>query len=448
MEKLSATRAKLVIDVPFADLTPAIRKAYRDVASQVSIPGFRKGHVPPALIDARLGRGYVLGEAVNAMLPELWTEAVKTHRLTPLGRPEVEVTRLEDGQDVELSAEVDVVGDFELPDFAAIAVSVEAVDDVEAQVDRQVERLRERFAEVTDVDRPAQAGDQVNLDLSASRDGQALADASATGVSYVIGSGGMLDGLDEAVTGRTAGQEAQFTSQLLGGDQAGQSADITVTVNAVQERRLPEVDDDFAQLVSQFDTVAQMRDDLRQSLAQSGTMSQVNAAREKVLDQALELAGIELPEAVVATETTARTTRLADQVKAAGLKLADYLAQIGVAGAATVEEFEAHTRGEVERELRSEILLSRLAAEQRIGVDQEDLTSYIISRAQAQGTTPDHEVQHMQQHDHLAEWMDQIRQAKALSWLAAQATVTDSDGQAVRLSAPRLVVPDEASATA
>ncbi|MDR2973337.1 MAG: trigger factor, partial [Propionibacteriaceae bacterium] len=355
VEKLSSTRVKLVIEVPFSELQPAITKAYRDVANQVSIPGFRKGHVPAAMIDARVGRGAVLSEAVNAILPQVYAEAVESNHLTPLGRPDIEMTKLEDGELAEFTAEVDVAPQFDLPDFSSIEVTVDAVDNIDEAVEERVQMLRERFAEVADVDRAAREGDEVHIDLSGAQNGEVLPDATAEGLTYVVGAGNMLDGLDEAVTGLKAGESATFDSALLGGDHAGEQSDITVTVTRVHERTLPEVDDEFAAMVSQFDTVEQMRADLAGSVERMAAVDQLAKARDEVLDKAIEMSGFDIPEQLVTDEVAARTSQVAEQLKAAGMTLEDYLARMGDAEIATAEQFADSTRQAVERGVRAEI---------------------------------------------------------------------------------------------
>ena len=435
VEMLNPTRAKLTITVPFAELTPAINKAYREVANQISLPGFRKGHVPPSLIDARVGRGVVLNEAVNAMLPDLYAEAIAEHQLTPLGRPEVELTKLEEGDTVEFAAEVDIVPEFALPDFSTIAVTVPPITNADQEVDARIGLLRERFAQVETVDRPAAKGDQVTLDLTGSQNGELLPDAAAQAVTYIVGSDQMLPGLDEAVTGCRAGEEKQFASTLLGGDHAGEAADIAVTVTAVQSRTLPEVTDEFAQLVSQFDTVAEMKADLKAAVEQRLAMDQLGAIRNLVLDEAIAKAGIQLPEAIVDAEVAERTAALTDQLKSAGITLEDYLNRMGDPAVRTAEQFEASTRTAVERGIKAELLLARVAEAKQVEVGQEDLTNLIFQKARENGTSPEQEVQHMQSHEHLTEWMAQIRQSKALDAIVAQSTVTDTTGRKVDVAA-------------
>ena len=440
VEKLSSTRAKLTIEVPFSDLTPAIHKAYRDLAGQVSIPGFRKGHVPDKLIDARIGRGAVISEAVNAMLPDIYASAIEEHKLTPLGRPEIEMTKMEEGETIEFTAEVDIVPDFDLPDFSAVCVTVDPLEDLDTAVNERIDILRDRFAQVSDVDRPSQEGDQVRINLVGSQDGEVLPDATAEGLTYVIGSGGMLEGLDEAVTGCVPGDEKTFSSTLAGGDHAGEPADITVTVTEVQERTLPEVDDDFAQMVSQFDTVDEMKDDLRKAVAQMGVIDQLSSARTKVLDEVVGQAAIDIPTDLVEEEVGNRMTQITDQLKSGGVSLEQYIEQVEDPEINTVEDFENSIRRSVEKGIRAEILLSRVADEVKVTVDQQDLTNFIFQKARENGTSPEQEIQHMQTHNHLAEWMGQIRQSKALDSIVAQATITDTNG--VRVDVSSLLAPN------
>jgi len=444
VEKLSTTRAKLTIEIPFADLKPAIAKAYRDLASQITIPGFRKGHIPAGMIDARLGKGAALSEAVNAMLPDAYAQALESHQLQPLGQPEIEMTKLEEDQSVEFVATVDVVPEFDMPKLGSLAATVEAIEDLDAEVDDKIKILRNRFAQAADVDREARDGDQVRIDLVGSMNGEVLPDAQADGLTYVIGSGEMLDGLDEAVIGAKAGEERTFSSTLLGGSQEGNVADITVTVTQVQERTLPEVDDEFAQLVSQFDTVEEMRQDLMVAVQRMAILDQLSLARRQVMDQLLENTSIDLPEGVVNDETQARTSQISEQLKEAGMTLEDYLGRMNDPEAATVEEFTARTRTNVERGIRSEILLNRIADEEKVQVTREDLTNFVLQKAQENGTTPDQEIQHMQSHGHMGEWMAQIRQSKALDAVVSKATVKDSNGRVIDMAA--ILAPAQESA--
>ena len=435
VENLSPTRARITIEVPFSELEPAIRQAYRDLGGQLSIPGFRKGHIPAAMIDARVGRAAVLNEAVNAVLPEIYAKAVETHSLIPLGRPQIDISQLEDGVKAEFTAEVDVVAEFKLPDFSKIQIEVAPIGDLDEMVEERISLLRERFAQVLDVDRVARTGDQVVVDLSAAQNGQALPGANAESLSYVIGSGGMLEGLDEAVIGCAAGDERTFESTLAGGDHQGQSADVTVTITKVQSRTLPDVDDEFAQMVSQFDTVEQMRADLRQAVERMAGLDQLGEIRNKVLDEMIAMTDFELPEGLVNDEVASRSEQITEELKAAGLSLEDYLARRSDPETRTTEQFFSSIQDSVTRGIRAEILLDRVADAEKIVVGQEDLTNYVFQRAQENGTTPQEEIERMRSQGLLPRWMTQIRQAKALDSVASQAKAKDADGKPINLTA-------------
>jgi trigger factor len=434
VEQLSPTRVKLTIEIPFADLKPAIDKAYAQIASTITVPGFRKGKVPAAVINQRVGRGAVLQEAINEAIPGAYAAAVTEHSLSPLAQPEIDITKLEDNDRVELVAEVDIRPDFDLPDFATVKVAVENLSDIEPLIAERTNLLRERFATSTEVERAAADGDLVVLDLEGSRDGEPLPEASAQGISYVIGSGGMLDGLDEAVTGLSAGDTTTFSSTLVGGSLRGEESDITVTVQKVSSRELPELDDDFAQLVSEFDTVDEMKADLAESAARQARLEQAGGARDKVLEALLELTPFEVPERLVEGEKEARKNQIGQQLLQAGLTIEAYLDGNEAETATTPDEFWANVDASAEKSLKAQILLDKIADDRQIGVDQQDLTALLFRKAQENGTTPEQELSHMTEHNHMPEWMGEIRRGKALGLIVAGATITDADGKVVDLA--------------
>jgi trigger factor len=259
VEELSPTRVKLTIEVPFAELKPSLDKAYREVGKQVRIPGFRPGHVPPRVIDQRLGRGVVLEQAVNDAVPQLYGKALEDNDVRALGQPDLEITQLDDGEQLAFTAEVDIQPKFELPDIDGLPVTVDNATVTPDEVEEYIAGLRERFASLRGVERPAEAGDYVSIDLSASVDGKPVEDAQASGISYEVGSGSVLDGLDEALTGMSAGDATTFTAELAGGEHAGEQAEVSVTVHSVKVKELPELDDEFAQSASEYDTLGEFR---------------------------------------------------------------------------------------------------------------------------------------------------------------------------------------------
>lgn len=444
VEKLGPNRAKLTIEIPFADLKPHLDKAYRDIAVQVNIPGFRKGKVPSAVIDQRFGRGMVLQEAINAALPDAYGAAVTESGLVPLGQPEIDVTKLEDNDVVEFTAELDVRPDFEVPAFSELSAEVEPLQADESGVDERIELMRQRFATRTDKDAAAAEGDVVTIDLVATIDGETVEDGTASGLSYKVGSGGMLEGLDEAVTGKSAGDEVEFTSELVGGPAQGQKADIKVTVTAVQDETLPEVDDEFAQMVSEFDTVDEMRADLTEAVVRMGRVDQLNAARDGVVSSLVEKTPFELPESMLAAEIEGRKQSITEQLAQAGLTIETYLAETEDETAESADEFWEQVAKNAETSLKAQVILDKLADEREVGVEQQELTEMLFRRAQASGSSPEQEMQHMMEHNHAPEWMAEIRRGKVLALMVNEATVTDTDGNTVDVAAVR---PDGTLAT-
>src|SRR5690606_26087845 len=296
VETLSPTRVRLAIEVPFAELEPSLRKAYRAIAQQVNIPGFRRGRAPAAVIDRRIGRGVVLNEAVQEVVPQQLYAALREHQVKSIGRPEVGNVEFDDGQPLRFTAEVDVRPEIDLPDLGEITVTVDEITVTDDEVEQQLNALRDRFATLRTVSRPAGNGDYVQIDLEARVDGQVVEGGTATNVSHEVGSGRLLDGLDEVLVGMSAGDQTTFRSTLVGGEYAGREADVTVTVRSVKEKELPPLDDDFAQLASEFDTLDQLRADIRQRVERGKRLTQLYTARDRALDALLERTGVPAPE--------------------------------------------------------------------------------------------------------------------------------------------------------
>jgi trigger factor len=407
-------------------------KAYRQIAQSVNIPGFRQGKVPPMVIDQRFGRGAIIQEALNEALPQFYGQAVQENSLNPLAQPEVEVTRLEDGDLIEFTAEVDVRPDFDLPDFTTLDVTVDAVDVPESQIDEQIDLLRNRFGSREAVERPAADGDIVTINLVARKDGQALEDATAEDLDYTVGSGQMLDGLDEAVTGLSAGESKSFTSTLVGGPLKDEEADIEVTVNKVQQQELPEADDEFAQLASEFDTIEELRADLTARLTAMARLDQAAKARDAVLEEVIGRLDLEVPENLLSTELEARREQIQAQLAQAQLSLEQYLKE--TEEGQDEEGFWADVEKRSTDALKAQIILDKVADERQISVDQNDLTAHIIRKAQQENTNPNEIAEHLQEHPHhIDEYMLEIRRGKSLALVVESATVKDSNGETVDL---------------
>ncbi len=429
VETLSPTRAKLTVEVPFEELKPSLDAAYKQIAQQINIPGFRKGKVPPMVIDRQVGRGAVLDQAINDVVPKKYIEALQENDLVPLAQPDIEVTRLEDNETLEFTAEVDVRPEITLPAYDDLTATVEDLDVTDDEVTEQVEALRERFATLSDVERPVADGDFVVMDLKATQDGEVVEGAEVAGMSYKVGRGGMLDGLDEALVGMSAGEEKTFTSQLVGGDLVGQDVEVAVAVTQVQEQELPAYDDDFAQQASEFDTADELTADVRERLGRGKRLEQAAAARDAVLEALLERVEVPLPEALVEEELTARRGNIEQQLAYAGITMEKYLEDEGQ----TVEEFEAEQERRARDALVGQFVLDEIAGKDEIGVEQSELSEHIVRRAQQSGQDPQEFANHMFEHNHVPELISEIRRGKALAQIVESATVTDGSGNHVEL---------------
>jgi trigger factor len=429
VETVTPTRAKLTVEVPFEELKPSLDAAYKKIAQQINVPGFRRGKVPPMVIDRQVGRAAVLDEAINDALPKLYVEALQANELEPLAQPEIDITRLEDNETLEFTAEVDVRPEVTLPDYTGLEVSVEDAGVTDQDVEEQVQNLRERFASLTEVERPAAEGDFVVMDLVARQDGEVVEGAEAAGMSYQVGKGGMLEGLDEALVGLSAGDTTTFTSQLVGGELVGQDVEVEVSVTSVKEQELPELDDDFAQTASEFDTVEELTEDVRTRLARGKRLEQAAAARDAVLEKVLDMVEVPLPDAVVESELTARRDQIQQQLAMAGMTMEAYLDS----EEQTVDEFEADLEKRVRDAVAAQFVLDQVAKTEEIGVNEGELQEHLMRRAQQSGQNPQEFIQHMLEHNHIPEMVSEVVRGKALASIVEAANVTDASGQHVEL---------------
>ncbi|WP_144881260.1 trigger factor [Microbacterium paraoxydans] len=424
VEKLTPTRVKLTITVTPDDLKPSIAHAYEHIAQDVQIPGFRKGKVPAPIIDQRIGRGAVIEHAVNEGLDKFFREATAEHKLRIVGRPSAEITQWPNEKDFSgdllVDVEVDVRPEIELPDYAGITLEVDAVEADEAALDAELENMRARFGTLIPVDRPAAKGDFVELDLVATIDGAEI--DRAEGVSYEIGSGELLEGIDDAIESLTAGEDTTFRSALVGGDHAGKEAEVSVSVKAVKERELPEADDEFAQIASEFDTIAELRDSLRERVEQQGVFTQGSAARDKLVETLLAQIEIPVPPQLIEDEVHNHLEgegRLEDDVHRA-------------------EVTEAS-----EKQFRTQVLLDTIAEQADVQVSQEELSQYLIQSAAQYGMAPQEFVEALQSSNQLPALVGEVARNKALAIALGKVKVVDTNGKAVDLS-DFVVTDDEA----
>lgn len=415
VEQLNPTRSKLTITVTPEEFKPNIDKAYETLAKQVQIPGFRKGKVPPAIIDSRIGAGAVIEQAVNDSLDSYYQQALVAEKVRPFGQPSADVQEVPDPKtkqgDLKFVIEVDVRPEIKLPELDKLTAVVDPIDVTDEDLEESLDKLRERFGTLKTVDRPAKDGDFTSVDLKATIDGEVI--DSSTNTSYQIGSGQLLEGIDEALDTLTAGESTTFTSVLVGGDHEGQEATVEVTLNAVKERELPEADDDFAQLASEFDTLDELKDDLRKEVAKSKRIEQSIQARDKVLDKLIDDLDIPLPEAAVEGEL--------DQHLANESKPAD-------------DPHRDEVRDDTERNMRAQLVLDAIAEESDIELKDADLSQYAVQQAYRYGMEPAQFIQILQQQGQLPMLMGELMRTKALQKLLAGVKVTDTTGAEVDLS--------------
>ena len=430
VEQLSPTRVKINVEVPFDELKPNFDRAYKKLATQVTIPGFRPGKAPARILENRLGRSVVLEEVVNEAVPAKYGEAVTAEEVRTLGRPEIEVTEITDGEQLVFTAEVDVRPSFDLPDAAAVSVQVDAAEYGDEEVAEQLDVLRARFGTLTGVDRPAEKDDFVVVDLSATVDDKPVEEAATTGLSYQIGSGGLIDGIDEALTGLSAEESKTFTTTLVAGEHADREAAVTAKVTAVKVRELPEADDEFAQLASEFDTLEELRADLRSQIGSAKRLQQASEARDKVLESLVGSAEVPLPESVVAAEVDVRQHNAIHAFDHDDQRFEEWLTEQGQ----TREEFDASARKEAEEAVKTQLLLDAIADAEEISVSDMELTQQIVAQAQRFGMPPEEFLQRTQQAGQLGSLYADVRRSKALAHVVRQATVTDPSGAQIDLS--------------
>jgi trigger factor len=430
VEKLSPTRVRINVEVPFAELQPDFDRAYKQLARQIRLPGFRPGKAPAKLLEARLGRGAVLEQVVNGALPSRYSEAVADVELRPLGEPEIEVTRIEDGEELVFTAEVDVRPDIELPDLSGLKVSVDAVEVADDEVDSELQSLRARFGTLKSAERPAQTGDFVSIDLSATVDGKPIAEAQTEGLSHEIGSGQLIEGLDDALVGLSVGESATFSTKLVAGQHAGENAEVTVTVQAVKERELPEADDEFAQLASEFDTIEELRADLAERVLRVKRIHQAEKIRDTTLETLLEMVEVPLPEAIVQTQVDAALHNAIHGLDHDEEKFAAVLEEQG----STREKFDAENREAAEKAVKTQLLMDAIADDLAIQVEENDLSERLVLMSRQYGIEPQQLIEVLQQNNQLPAVFADVRRGLTVAAVVEAATVTDSEGNVVDTS--------------
>jgi len=411
VETLSPTRVKLDVEVDFQELSPYIAGAYKKLASQINIPGFRKGKVPAAMIEQRVGRAAVLDEAINEALPQFYAQAAREHSLLVIGRPEVDIKELKDNEKLHFTVEVSVRPDVTLPDFSKITITVDNVEVKDEDLDEQIDELRARFGTLHTVDRTTKTGDFVTVDLTARIDGAEIDGGKANDISYEVGSNRMIDGLDEALVGMSVNETKVFTTQLVG-QQEGEQGDVEIVVKAVKERELPPVDDAFAKLASEFDTIDELKKDFTERLTRLKKLEQGKQARDLLVEKLLGDIAIEVPDDLVLEEVNNH-----------------------LEGEGRLED-EVH-RAEVDKEVRdsvkSEFLLDSLVKAEEVQISEIELTEYLVRMSQRYGMAPDQFAQELQKAGQITQVIAEVTRAKALASVLGRINVVDKSGAKVEL---------------
>jgi trigger factor len=413
VEKLTPTRVKLSIEVTFDELAPHVDGAYKTLSEKINIPGFRKGKVPTAMIDQRVGRGAVLDEAINAALPTFYSQAAKDNDVLVIGRPDVEIVELKDKENFSFTVEVDVRPEISLPNFSQIKIEVDDVKVTDADIDEQIQSLRTRFGTLTTVEKNVAIGDFVTIDLVATKDGNDLEGGTANDLSYEVGSASMIDGLDEALTGLAANGSKSFDTALVGMAE-GEKGTVKVTVKAVKERELPPIDDAFAKLASEFETLAELKADLTTRLTRLKEMEQGAQARDLLVEKLTSTVEIPLPADIIEAEVN------------------DHLEKEGRL------EDDKH-RAEVDLEVRTtitrEFLLDSIVKAESVAVNETELTEYLVRAAARYGMSPDQFIKEVSDAGQVTTMVAEVARAKALAGVLARVQVVDKSGKKVDLEA-------------
>lgn len=415
VERIKPTRAKLTIEVTPEEFRPSIDHAYEHIAETVNIPGFRKGKIPAAILDQRIGRPAVLAHAINDGLDTIYRKAIEEAGVRPLGQPSADVKQSPDEKTFEgnliVEIEVEVRPEIDLKEYKGLAVKVDEIKVEKAEIEKELDALRARFGSLKTVERAAKSGDFVTIDLSAEIDGNKI--DSAENISYEIGSGNLLDGIDEALETLTAGEETTFKSKLVGGDKAGVEAEVSVKLTAVKERELPKADDAFAQLASEFDTIAELKADLEKQIERSKSYGQGIQARDLLTDKLLELIDVPVSDELVQGDVNRH-----------------------LEGEGRLED-DAHRAEVLEQSIRSfkvQMLLDVISEKEDIKVGEQELIQYLVQSSQQYGMAPNDFIKAISEQGQVPMFVAEVGRRKALSVVLEAAKVTDSKGKAVDLS--------------
>ncbi|HZA19752.1 MAG TPA: trigger factor [Actinomycetota bacterium] len=418
-ERIEKDRVKLRVEVTEEDLKPAIAEVYRELANEMKVPGFRKGKVPRQIIDSRVGPEFVRSEALKEALPDFYREALKQEELEAITAPDIEVVEFSKGSPIVFEATVDIRPEVVVPDLGSIEVEAPDAAVTDEDIDEQMERLRDRFAELETVGREARRGDFVLIDLKGYEGDQLVDGASAPDYLYEVGSRTGPPKLDEELEGNRPGAILKFNDSIPEGELAGRELSFTVLVKEVKAKKLPVLDDEFAKTVGEFDSLEELREDLRERLVDVKRQMVEEEIRTRVLEALIDAADLDPPEKLVEAEFDHRLHHLEEDLGRAGMSIAQY----AQAAEQTELELRADLRRSVSRSVVAELLLEQIAREAEIEVTEEDLGRDIAVAAARSGQDPSEVAKQLAESGRLGSVAADIMRRKALDYVVEHVNI-------------------------
>lgn len=419
VERVDDTTVKLAVTVEPPRVKAALDEAARHLADEVKVPGFRKGRVPRKVLESRLGKGAVLQHAVQDSLPQFYAEAMREQELEPVGQPEFDIDTFEEGKDAAFTATVEVRPDFDPPAVDGVRVEHPEWQVTEEEVEAELDRQRERFAEAETVERPVQIGDLAVLSLSATHRGEPVEDASMDDQLYRVNdpddSGQKLD---RELLGASPGTILTFADQV----NDGRELDFTAIVKDVKVLRLPDADDDFAITASEFDTIDELRDSIEQQLASHKLQYAREALRGRVVEAVSELVDVPLPRALVDQEVEFQLGRLAREAERYEIPFEQYLQAMGL----TAEQLEEQLRDSAKRTVRAQLVVDRIGRDAGVNVTNEDLTRELLSEAARANVPPGQLAEMMQEPNQLGMLFTQTFRNKTIDHILERVEIADA----------------------
>jgi trigger factor len=410
VEKLNETKVKLTIEVPFVELQPHVNHAYTLFSEKVSIPGFRKGKVPRAMIDQKVGRAAVVDEAINNSMSGFYSFALKEHNLAVMNRPKVEITEFIDNEKLTFTAEVEVRPEISLPDFSKIEIVVDDIEIADSEVDEQVEVLRQRFGKLNTLENtPAKKGLFVSIDLEATIDGKEIEGGTAKSISYEVGSNSMIDGLDDALEGLNVGESKTFDTKLVG-QAEGEKGEVKVTLQAVKERELPPLDAEFVKKASEFETLEELKADLKSRIERVKRLDQASQARDLLVEKILKEENIPVPTSIVEDEVTQH---------------------LESEGRQNDEAHKKEVTDQLIEQLKREILFDTIVSAENITPNDDELTQYIYRASANYGMNPDDFIKEISNAGQVNSMVAEVSRAKALAAIISRVKVVTKSGKVV-----------------